>query len=145
MVKIFGLRITPFFLFILGLEFLALLLSIYLGLLLYQNTLDFVSLESFDQTIHSSFILFVMLLILTPGFFSQVKIIKKIKKSIIQLAVCIGVSVMIMSVIMFSNFSNLSSKTIFIAALLSACIGLSLSQLSVIGKYWRFLIRSGVN
>lgn len=50
-----------------------------------------------------------------------------------------------MSVIVFSNTGILDEKTVFAAAILSACVGLSVTQVGLFGKYWRFLIRSGVN
>jgi hypothetical protein len=54
MVKIFGLRITPFFLFILGLQSLALLISLYIGILLYQDTATLsASYELMDRSIYS--------------------------------------------------------------------------------------------
>ena len=145
MVKIFGFRITPFFLFILGMECLALLLSVYLGLSLYQGSPEVINHQMFDQSMHSGLMVFVMLLILTPGFFSQVKIINKIKKAVSQYLIGISVSLLTMSIIVFSNYSSINTKMLFGMALLSACIGLCVSQLSIVGKYWRFLIRSGVN
>ncbi len=46
MLKLFGLRITPFFLFILGLECLSLLLSVYLGILLHGSVSGFLPYPS---------------------------------------------------------------------------------------------------
>lgn len=43
MLKLFGLRLTPYFLFILGLECLSLLLCVHLGILLNEGVPDFMS------------------------------------------------------------------------------------------------------
>lgn len=145
MVKLFGLRITPFFLFILGMECLALLLSIYLGILLYRGTPEIVTTESYDQLVDAGVFLLILVSLLTPGFFSQIKIIKKVKKSVNEIALGFTSALLTMLVIVFGNYSNLGTKTIFVAALLSACVGLSVTKLNTLGKYWRFLVRPDVN
>lgn len=146
MVKLFGLRITPFFLFILGLECLALLVSIYMGILLYQDTTTTtVSFELMDRSVNSGLLLMLLLSILTPGFFYQTKVISHIKKSVNEKALGLIGALTTMMVILFTNTSGFDPRSIFIAALLSAFVGLLISQASLLGKYWRFLIRSGVN
>lgn len=145
MVKLFGLRITPFFLFILGLECLALLVSIYMGILLYQESTMSVSLEMIDRSIYSGMFLIVLISILTPGFFYQTRVISKVRKSINgKIGGFIG-ALTTMLVILFTSNSGLDSKTLFTAALLSACVGLVINQAGLFSKYWRFLVRSGVN
>ena len=145
MVKLFRFRISPFFLFIIGLECLALLLSVYLGILLYKGTPTSVPLESIDRTIYTGLFLIILISILSPGFFSQVKIINKVNKSINESIMGLVVSLITMSVIVFTSNSSLDSKTLFTAAILSACVGLSVNKVSMLSKYWRFLVRSGVN
>jgi hypothetical protein len=145
MVKLFGFRITPFFFFILGLECLALLISVYLGVLLYKGTPAYVSLEAIDHTIYTGLFLIILISILTPGFFSQVKVINKIKKSINEKIAGLLGAVLTMLLIVIASNSNLDSKTLFTAAILSACVGLSVNKVGMLSKYWRFLVRSGVN
>lgn len=145
MVKLLGFRITPFFLFILGLECLALLLSVYLGVLLYEGVPVSVSFDSIDHTIYTSVFLVILIGILTPGFFSQTKVINNIKKSVHELLPGLLVSIAVMSFIVLTNHTSLDSKMLFLAAILSACIGLIINKLNMLGKYWRFLVRTGVN
>ena len=145
MIKLFGIRISPFFLIILGLECLTLLLSVYIGILLYHNNPEFVSTETVDRTVPMGLFLFLMLGILTPGFFSQLKIIHNLKKPVSDMVFGLGVGLLTMIAIIFSNYSNLNSRTVFIAVLLSASIGLISAKVTALGKYWRFLVRSGVN
>lgn len=146
MVKLFGLRITPFFLFILGLECLALLVSIYIGILLYQDTTTAsVSIEFIDQSIYSSLFLIILISILTPGFFYQARVISHVKKSINENAFAFTGALITMAVILFANSSGLDSRTFFIATLLSAFVGLLINQARLFSKYWRFMVRSGVN
>ena len=145
MVKLFGFRITPFFLFILGLECLALLVSIYLGLLLYKGTTTIIPLESIDHSIYSGLLLIILISILTPGFFYQTRVINKVRKSISETATGFIGALVTMVVILFTSSSALDSKTLFIAALLSACVGLAINQAGLFSKYWRFLVRTGVN
>jgi hypothetical protein len=145
MVKLLGFRITPFFLFILGLECLALLVSFYLGTLLYRDTTTSVSIEFVDSSIYSGLFLIGLIAILTPGFFYQTKVINNVKKSIRDKAAGFIVALITMVAILFTCSSGLDSKTIFIAAILSACAGLVVNQAGLLRKYWRFLVRSGVN
>ena len=145
MLKLFGFRITPFFFFILSMECLALLVCVYLGMLLYKGTPTYVAPESIDSIIYSGMVLLLLISTLTPGFFSQVKVINHIKKTFNEKITGILAASFTMLVIVFSNIENLDAKTIFAAAILSACVGLSITQVGLFGKYWRFLIRSGVN
>lgn len=89
--------------------------------------------------------LVILLSILTPGFFSQVKAIDKIKKSVNEEIKGLLSALLTMSIIVFASTSNMDSKHLFAAAIVSACIGLSVNKAGVLSKYWRFLIRSGVN
>ncbi len=145
MLKLFGFRITPFFLFILSMESLALLICVYLGILLYKGMPTYVSPESIDNIIYSGIVLLLLISTLTPGFFSQVKVLIHIKKTFNEKITGISAASFTMIIIVFSNAENLNAKTIFAAAILSACVGLSVTQVGLFGKYWRFLIRSGVN
>ncbi len=146
MVKLFGFRITPFFLFIIGLECLAILISIYIGLILYQDTASTtLSIESLDDSMFSGIFLVILLSILTPGFFYQTKVISHIKRTINEKTIGLIGAIITMTVILLTNNSGLDSKTLFISSLLSAFVGLLISQASVLSKYWRFIIRSGVN
>jgi lysylphosphatidylglycerol synthetase-like protein (DUF2156 family) len=145
MVKLLGFRITPFFLFILGLECLALLVSIYMGTLLYQGQTISVSLELIDRSFYSGIFLILLLSILTPGFFYQTRVIDKVKKSIsANISALLG-ALMTMVVLLFTSNLTLDLKSLYIAALLSACAGLIISQARFLNKYWRFLVRAGVN
>ncbi len=147
MVKLFGFRITPFFLFILGLELLALLVSLYMGILLYKKSTvtTFVSIELIDHTLYSGLFLIVLLSILTPGFLYQTKVINKVKKSIDGKITALIGALITMAIFLLTNNSVLDSKTLYMSALLSACVGLIISQAGLFTKYWRFLVRSGVN
>jgi len=145
MLKLFGFRITPFFLFVLSMECLSLLICIYLGTLLYKGTASYVAYDSIDSIIYSGILLLIVISILTPSFFSQVKVINHIKKTINEKITGVLAALLTMTVIIFANTDSLDTKTVFAAALLSACVGLSITQVGLIGKYWRFLIRSGVN
>ena len=71
--------------------------------------------------------------------------INHIKKKYNEKITGVLAAFVMMAVIVFSNTGNLDSKTVFAAAILSACVGLSVTQVGLLGKYWRFLIRSGVN
>lgn len=74
MVKIFGFRMTPFFLLILGLQSLALLFSLYVGILLYPDTvLINEPAEIVERSVYSSLFLVMLLSILTPAFFTKLK------------------------------------------------------------------------
>jgi hypothetical protein len=145
MLKLFGFRITPFFLFILSMECLFLLVCVYLGALLYKGTPIYVSHESIDSTIYSGLFLLTLILILTPGFSSQIKVINYIKKTFNEKIPGILVALITMFILVFANIDNLDAKTLFAVAILSACVGLSITQIGMFRKYWRFLIRSGVN
>jgi len=145
MVKLFGFRITPFFLFILGLEFLALLVSAYMGVLLYRVEVTAVSVELIDRSLYSGLLLIILLSILTPGFFYQTRVINKVKKSANMNVLAVTGALMTMLLLLLTNNSILDSKTLFISALLSAFVGLIISQAGLFSKYWRFLVRSGVN
>ena len=145
MFKLFGFRITPFFFFILSMECLALLISVYLGILLYKGTPPHVSLEAIDNTIYMGVLLIFLISILTPGFFFQVKVINKIKKSINEKLAGILMAFITMSVIVSSSHSSLDAKTLFIASILCTCIGLSVNKMATLSKYWRFLVRTGIN
>ena len=128
MVKLFGFRITPFFLFILGLECLALLVSVYLGTLLYKDRTAPISLEIIDNSIYSGLFLVILMSILTPVFFYQTRVINKIKKSLSEKTTGFIGALITMMLIMFTSSSGWDSKTLFIAALLSSCVGLAISQ-----------------
>lgn len=145
MLKLFGFRITPFFLFILSIECLSLLFCAYLGILLYQGPSAKISSESIDSIIYSGTFLLFLIATLTPGFISQVKVINHIKKTFNEKITGVFAALLTMMIIVFANVENLDAKTIFAASLLSACVGLSITQVGLFGKYWRFLIRSGVN
>jgi hypothetical protein len=145
MVKLFGFRITPFFLFILSLECLALLVSIYLGILLYKDTTSYVSPELVDHSIYSGLLLIILISVLTPGFFYQTRVINKVKKSISEKTPGFIGALITMTVILFTSSTGLDSKTLFITALLSACVGLVINQAGLFSRYWRFLVRNGVN
>ena len=146
MVKLFGFRITPFFLFILGLECLALLVSVYIGILLYQDTATTsVSIELIDRSFYSGVFLILLISILTPGFFYQTRVINYVKKSAKENVPGFIGALITVTVILFTNSSGLDSKTLFITALLSAFVGLLINQARLFSKYWRFMIRSGVN
>jgi len=126
-------------------ECLSLLVCVYLGALLYRGTPTFVSSDSIDSIIYSGAVLLLLISLLTPGFFSQVNVINHIKKKSNEKITGVLAAFVMMAVIVFSNTGNLDSKTVFAAAILSACVGLSVTQVGLLGKYWRFLIRSGVN
>tara|TARA_R110002072_G_scaffold3149_6_gene23498 strand:- start:29455 stop:29892 length:438 start_codon:yes stop_codon:yes gene_type:complete len=145
MLKLFGFRITPFFLFILSMECLALLACIYLGVLLYSGTPTYIPSESIDGIIYSGVVLLLLISFITPGFLSQTKVINHIQKTFNEKIGGVVAAVFTMLLIVFSNSENLEGRTIFAAAILSACVGLSVTQMGLFGKYWRFLIRSGVN
>ena len=146
MVKIFGFRITPFFLLILGLQSLALLISLYVGILLYQDTvLINASADIVERSVYSGLFLIVLLSILTPAFFHQTKVINYVKKTIHDKTSSFAIAVIIMLLILFVNGSNLDVRMFFVAALMSACIGMLAGQFGLLGKYWRCLVRSGMN
>ena len=126
-------------------ECLALLVCVYLGILLYKGTPTYVAPNSIDNIIYSGIVLLLLISTLTPGFFAQVKVINHIKKTFNEKITGISAALFTMTVIVFSNAENLDAKMVFAAALLSACVGLSVAQVGLFGKYWRFLIRSGVN
>lgn len=146
MVKIFGFRITPCFLFILSLQSLALLISLYIGILLYQDTvLMNESTEVVERSIYSCLFLIMLLSILTPAFFQQTKVINYLKKTIHDKTSSFVIAVVMMLLIFFVNGSYLDVRMFFVAALMSSCIGVLAGQLGLFGKYWRCLIRSGMN
>ena len=145
MLKLFGLRITPFFFFILAMECTALLTSLYLGVLLFKGTTGYVSYASMDSILYSATFLLMVITLITPGFFSQVTVISHLKKTLKDKSLGIISASIAMTVIVFANLGNLDTKTLFAAAVLSGCIGLSTTQVELFGRYWRFLVRSGVN
>ena len=146
MVKLFGLRITPFFLLILSLQSLALLLSLYIGMLLYQDALSIeVTNEFIERSFYSGLMLVVLLSVLTPGFFYQAKVISYMKKTIHDKTPSVAIAMVTMLLILFVNGSNLDARILFIAALISACVGMVIGQFGLLGKYWRFLVHSGMN
>ena len=146
MVKIFGFRITPLFLLILGLECIAILLSLYIGVLLYSDkTSAVLSVESVNHTVSLGMFLFMMLAILTIGFFSQVKIINNMKRTANDMILGLGVALLTMVATIFSHIQQLDLTVVFIALLLSVSTGLIVVKLSALSKYWRFLVRTGVN
>ncbi len=126
-------------------ECLSLLVCAYLGILLYSGTPTLVSPETIDSIIYSGIVLLLLISLLTPGFFSQVNVINHIKKTFNEKITGVLAALFTMTMIVFSNAGNLDGKTVFAAAILSACVGLSITQVGLFGKYWRFLIRSGVN
>ncbi|MCG8377873.1 MAG: hypothetical protein MI865_00190 [Proteobacteria bacterium] len=145
MIKIFGFRFTPFFLFILSLECLALLVSIYLGILLYKGEVFSVSDALVDRTFTIAIFLVVLLMILMPVFNIQLEIIHKVKKSVYEYLPGVVVSLSIMSLIVLSNLEKLDAKMLFLSAVLSACAGSIINNFGLIGRYWRLLVRAGVN
>lgn len=146
MVKIFGFRMTPFFLLILGLQSLALLFSLYVGILLYQDSvLINEPAEIVERSVYSSLFLVMLLSILTPAFFYQTKVISYVKKTIRDKTSSFATAVITMLLIFFVNGSNLDARMFFVAALMSGCIGMLVEQFGLLGKYWRCLIRSGMN
>jgi len=114
----------------------------YLGILPYEGIPTSVSLESIDRTLYTGILLIIFISFLTPGFFSQVKIINK---SINESITGVVASLIIISVIVFASNASLDSKTLFIAAILSACVGICVNKVGTLSKYCRFLVRSGVN
>ncbi|MEM6998875.1 MAG: hypothetical protein AAF419_03435 [Pseudomonadota bacterium] len=146
MVKLFGFRITPFFLFIIGLEFLALIVSVYMGILLYNDSITISLSDNFiDRSFYTGVFLIILLSILTPGFFYQTKVINYAKKAMYEKAPGFIFAFISMVIILFTNNAGFNPKTLFIAALLSAFIGLVVNQMRLFSKYWRFMIRSGIN
>jgi len=126
-------------------ECLSLLVCVYLGILLYRGTPAVVSPAPVDSIIYSGIALLLLISLLTPGFFSQVNVINHIKKTFNEKMTGVLAALFTMTMIVFSNAGNLDGKTVFAAAILSACVGLSVTQVGLFSKYWRFLIRSGVN
>ncbi|MBL1140675.1 MAG: hypothetical protein D8M62_01435 [Proteobacteria bacterium] len=104
-----------------------------------------VTFELMDRTFYSGLFLIVLLSILTPGFFYQTRVINHVKKSINEKALGVLGALITMMLILYTHTSGVDSKILFVAALLSAFVGLIISQASLLSKYWRFLIRSGVN
>ena len=145
MVKLFGFRITPFFLFILGMECLALLVCFYMGTLLYKDAGSGISIELMDTSVYSGLFLIILISILTPGFFYQAKVINYVKKSIVEKMVGFIGALITMMVIIFTSSSGWDPKALFITALISAGVGLAINRVGLLGKYWRFLVRNGVN
>jgi len=146
MVKIFGFRITPCFLLIFGLQSLALLTSLYIGILLYQDTvLMNESTEVAERFVYSGLFLIMLLSILTPAFFQQTKVINYLKKTIHDKTSSFIIAVVTMILIFFVNGSYLDTRMFFVAALMSSCVGVITGQFGLFGKYWRCLIRSGMN
>lgn len=146
MFKVFGLRITPFFLFILGLQSLALLLSLYIGLLLYQDSISIeASAEVIEHLLYTGLFLIFLLSILTPGFFHETRVITYMKKTFHEKTLSFVVAAIVMIIILFFNSTGLDARFLFVAALISASIGIIVGQFGLLGKYWRFLIHSGMN
>ena len=145
MFKLFSFRMTPFFLGILALECMALLISIYLGVLLYQGAAINISTETFAYSNKTNIVLFMLIFILAPGFFSQLKIIHYLKKSFDELMPGLIVAVLSMALIVTSMNNNLDARLLFLAAVLSVSLGILTNKLSLLNKYWRLLIRKGVN
>jgi len=145
MMTLFGLRITPFFLFILSLECLAFLVSLYLATLLYQPSTVFVAIETIDHSIYLTLFLVILISVLTPSFFYQTRVIDKVRKSINGKIYGLIGALVTMSAIFLTSNSGLDSKTLFTAALLSACVGLLISQAALFSQYWRFLVRARIN
>ena len=139
--KLFGFRITPFFLLILGLECLALLLSVCTGIFLYYNATQFVTTEMVEQTMHMGPVQFIMLLILSPVLFSRVRILYHLLKSIRNVIFGIAISLLTMGVVILTNYSGMNSETVFIAALLSAGIGLVAYKSGLYDKCCYFLFK----
>lgn len=146
MVKILGLRITPFFLMIIALQSLALLVSLYIGILLYQDTISMgLSTEGVQRSVYSGLFLLLLLSILTPGFFYQTKVITYIKKTIHERTPTIAISIITMLFIMLINGSGMNARMFFISALMSASVGVIAGQFDLLTRYWRFLVRSGMD
>ena len=146
MIKIFGLRITPFFLLILGLQSLALLLCLYIGIMLYQNANSIsINSEIFQHSAYSGLLLIFLLSVLTPGFFYQTKVIGQIKKSLHDRTQALITGAVTMLLILLLNGSNMDIRTLFVVALISASVGMLVGQFGLLRKSWRFLIHSGMN
>lgn len=146
MVKILGLRITPFFLIIIALQSLALLLSLYIGILLYQDTNSMgLSTEVIQRLVYSGLFLLLLLSILTPGFFYQTKVITYIKKTIHERTPTIAISIITMLFVLLINGPGMNARMFFISALMSASAGVIAGQFDLLTRYWRFLIRSGLD
>ena len=146
MIKLFGLRITPFFLLIIALQSLALLVATYIGLLMYQNTSStLASTEITQQSYHLGILLIITISTLAPAFVYQTKVINYLKKTLHEKSFVFFVAVITMFVITLSQGTNLNVRTLFVAALISACVGLVVGQFNLLSKYWRFLVRSGMN
>jgi len=145
MFKLFGFRITPFFFFILSVECLSLLVCIYLGIILHNGTATYVSSGSTNILIYFGIFLSIFLFTLTPGILSEVKVMNHIKKTFNDKITGVIAALLTMLLIVFSNADNLEAKTIFAAALLSACVGLTITKVGLLGKYWRSLIYFDVN
>jgi hypothetical protein len=82
---------------------------------------------------------------LTPGFFYQTKVINYVRKTVHEKSPAVAAAIITIMLILITNSSELDVRTLFIAALLSACVGMIMSQFGLLSKYWRFLIRSGLN
>jgi hypothetical protein len=146
MVKILGFRITPFFMFILGMECLALLISVYVGLLLFFNDSPIlISFQLMDHSFYMTLLLMILISILTPGFFYQTQVINKINRTITEKRMGFFAAFLAMTIIVLTSNLQVDAKTFFMGILLSACVGLIINNASVLGKYWRFLVRTGVN
>lgn len=126
-------------------ECIALFASLYLGTLLYRGESSSILMGTFDTVIFSAVFLLILISVLTPGFFSQIKVISYMKQTFDQKAAGIIAATITMTLIVISNSGSLDARSVFVAAILSACIGISVTQVSLFSKYWRFLIRSGVN
>ena len=146
MVKIFGLRITPFFLLIIGLQSLALLVSLYIGILLHRDTvLIGVSDEIIQHSLYSGLLLVLLLSVIAPGFFYQTRVISYIKKTLNEKTATFVIALVTMFSVWLINGSSMDARMLFITALISACVGMIGGQFKLLSKYWRFLIRSGMN
>jgi hypothetical protein len=146
MLKIFSFRITPFFLFIVAMQSLALLISLYVGVVLYQDTtLVNASGEIVESAVYSGLFLIVLLSILTPTFFYQTKVISYVKKTIHDKTSSFIIAAITMLIVLLINGSSLDTRMFFVAALVSGGIGILVGQFGLLGKYWRCLVRSGMN
>lgn len=68
-----------------------------------------------------------------------------VKNSINEKIIGLIGALVTMLIIVMTRSSGLEPKILFMGALFSACVGLMIIHAGLLTKYWRFLIRSGVN
>jgi hypothetical protein len=116
-----------------------------MGLLLYKGAFTQLAYVSIDNMVYAGFLLLILLPITSPRFFSLARIRNGIKKILNEKLAGLVTASIIMSVFVFVNMANLDTKTIFVAALLSACAGFCITQAGVLSKFWRLRVRPNMN